>query len=240
MMASGGYGVGWSGRAGTRRTMRVPLRVKTLLGLLGLLLLAIVSGAVALGLVAGLASDQDRVDNQTVPYASWVAAAALDAKSVANDQRGFLLTGDQSFIDEADQRIAAARTAFDTAAASAADADQATAVSAAATGFERWVVTVRAEFASYQSGDRGGAVASSLGGDRTMRKTYEQALAHAQALGDRAVAQARHSATRSSTVTVTILAGVLVAALVIGTAIIVWLMRTIALPMLRLAALLTS
>jgi len=197
------------------------------------------SGGVALGLVAGLAGDQDRVDNQTVPYASWVAAAALDAKGVANDQRGFLLTGDPSFIDEADRRIASARTAFNAAAATAADADQAAAVSAAAAGFERWVVTVRAEFVSYQAGDHGGAVASSLGDDRTMRKAYEQALTRAQQLGDQAVARARQSATRSSAATVTVLTVVLVVAVVVGIAIVIWLMRTIALPVFRLITLLT-
>jgi methyl-accepting chemotaxis protein len=222
------------------RGVRVPLGVQALLGLCGLLLLAVVSSGVALALVARMSDDQSRVDNQAVPFASWVSVAALEAKGVANDQRGFLLTSDSSFVDEADQRIATARSAFDAAATAAIDADQADAVSTAAAGFERWIVAMRAEFASYRAGDRAGAIAASMGTDRAIRKTYEQALARAQALGDRTVAQARHAASQASVSSMTILIGLLVAAVAIGLSIVIWLTRTIALPLIRLVSLMTA
>ena len=238
VMRFGDGDAGDGGKAPRQRGVGIPLGVKTLLGLCGLLLLAVVSSGVALVLVARLSDDQSRVDDHAVPFASWVSAAALEAKGVANDQRGFLLTGDPSFVAEADQRIAVARSAFAAAAGAAVDAHQADAVAAAAAGFERWVVAVRAEFVNFRAGDRSGAVTASMGADRALRKEYEQALAQAQALGDQSVAQARHSATEASTSSMAILIGLLVVAVAIGLAIVAWLMRTIALPVFRLVSML--
>jgi len=217
----------------------VPLGIQTLIGLIGLLSLAVVSGLAALGLVLHLAGDQDQVTEHAVPYASWVATAALDAKGVANDERGFLLTGDPTFIEEADQRIADARSAFGAAAAAATDAGEVDAVRGATATFERWVAEVRAEFDGYLAGDRTDAVTSALGANRDTRKEYEQALAQAQALGDRAIATAQQSVNRTSNWSIAILAAIVVIGIVIGIAVIAWLMRTIALPVYRLVALLT-
>jgi hypothetical protein len=57
-----------------------------------------------------------------------------NAKAVANDQRGFLLSGDPRYFEEANRRIAAARAAFATADRLADPGAQRQAVRAAAAG----------------------------------------------------------------------------------------------------------
>jgi hypothetical protein len=67
------------------------------------------------------------------------------------------------------------------------------AVNEAREGFERWVLAVRGEFATFQAGDHQGAIAASLGPDRALRKAYEASLASAQALGASSIQSARNS-----------------------------------------------
>jgi len=162
-----------------------PARYQVVLSVASLLALLVASMLVAIVLVLALRADGRDLDDRGVPYASAVAAAALNAKGVANDQRGFLLTGDPTFIREADHRVSAARAAFAVATRAAIDPAQRQAVHDAHSGFERWLRTMRGEFATFQAGDRRNAIAASLGSDRSLRKTYEQSLATAQALGAR-------------------------------------------------------
>jgi len=117
------------------------------------------------------------------PCANSVAAAALTAKGIANDERGFLMTGNGRFIEEADRRVQRARASFAVSAAAASGRGQQDAVAEARAGFERWVSAVRREFAAFRSGDRRGPTAASLGPNRALRKRYEAARARAQALG---------------------------------------------------------
>jgi methyl-accepting chemotaxis protein len=107
---------------------------------------------VAIVLVVALKADERHGDDRGVPYASAVATASLNAKGVVNDQRGYLLTGDPTFIHEADGRISTARAAFGAAIDAAADPAQRRAVDDARSGFERWVQTMRGEVATFQAG----------------------------------------------------------------------------------------
>jgi methyl-accepting chemotaxis protein len=211
---------------------------QVLLGVGGLLALLAASMLVAIFLVVGLKHDETRLDDRDVPYASAAATAALNAKGIANDQRGFLLTGDPKFIDEADRRISDARAAFAAAANEAADPTQLVAVNQAHAGFERWVQAVHGEFAAFQSGDRRGAITASLGPDRALRKTYEQSLARAQALAASSIQSARSSVAAASSRSVTILVACLLVALAIGVGVAFWLVRSIAMPVARLVAIL--
>jgi CHASE3 domain sensor protein len=70
-----------------------------------------VSMLVAIVFVVGLKADETHLNDRDVSYASAVAAAALNAKGIANHERGFLLTGDPRVIDEADHRMRGARAA---------------------------------------------------------------------------------------------------------------------------------
>jgi methyl-accepting chemotaxis protein len=172
------------------------------------------------------------------PHANAVAAATLHAKGIANDERGFLMTGDPKFLEEADRRIGDARAAFAVAASSPADAGQRQAVNEAREGFERWVLAVRGEFATFQAGDHQGAIAASLGPDRALRKAYEASLASAQALGASSIQSARNSVAVALSRSVWIILACLLVALVIGAGVSFWLVRSIAMPVYRLAAIL--
>lgn len=210
------------------------------LALGGLLALFTAAMVVAILLMAGLRNDQTRLNDRDVPYASAVADAALNAKGIANDQRGFLLTGDPTFIDEADRRIAAAHTSFAAAAQAAGNDGQRQAVSVAQAGFERWIQAVREEFAAFRAGDHEHAIAASVGTDRELRKDYEQALADAQALADSSIHSASSAVAAAYLRSEWILAAGLVLVLAIGGGIAYWLIRSIATPLFRLMNLLTA
>jgi methyl-accepting chemotaxis protein len=221
-----------------RMRPRLPMGLQVVLGAGSLMALLVVSMLVAIVLVVGLKRDEAHLNDRDVPYASAVATAALNAKGIANDQRGFLLTGDPKFIDEADRRTSDARAAFAAAANAAADPSQRQAVNQAHAGFARWVQAVHGEFATFQAGDHHGAVTASLGPDRALRKTYEQSLAWAQALGANSIQAARSSVAAASSQSVTILVACLLAALTIGAGVTFWLVRSIAMPVARLVAIL--
>ena len=222
------------------RPLRPRLATRVVLALGGLLALLIVAITVALVVVVIVRRDESSLSDRDVPYTSAVAAAALNAKGIATDQRGFLLTGDRSFIAEAEQRISEARTAFATAQQQAANATQRDAVRRASLGFENWVQAVENEFATYTAGNRKAAISASFGSERQTRKAYEQSLATAQAAGQRSIDAATVSAHATSARSQVILVATLIAAVVAGTAIVYWLFHTIALPLYSLASLLTA
>jgi len=226
-------------QAGPRVRRGVPLGHQVTLALGGLLALFTVAMLVAIFMMAGLRAGEARLNDRDVPYASAVADAALNAKGVANDQRGFLLTGDATFIDEAGRRVGAARGSFAAAARAASNDSQRQAVSAAQAGFDRWVQAVHEEFTTFQNGDHDQAIAASAGTDRELRKIYEQALADAQAVADSSIRSASSAVAAAYLRSEWILAAGLLLVLAIGGAIAYWLIRSIATPLFRLMNLLT-
>src|SRR6476660_4864279 len=112
-----------------------------------------------------MSHDQARIADRELSYGEAVDAAALQAKGVANDERGFLLSGDAKFLVEAERRIDSARIAFGTAR----------------------------EVAGYKSGNRRVAIDASLGQSRTLRKAYEGSLTEAQELDVAQIASSRQS-----------------------------------------------
>jgi methyl-accepting chemotaxis protein len=221
-----------------RNRRRLPLGFQVWLGVGGLLGLAVGSIAAAVVLMIGLAHHETRINDRVVPYASSVDSAALAAKGVANDERGFLMTGDRSFIVEADRRVGRAHGWFAAAAAAASGAAQREAVAEARAGFDRWAAAVRREFATSRTGDRRGATAASLGPNRALRKRYEAALGRAQALGAGAIRSEEASVTAASGRSIAIVLACLLATLVIGVAVAYWLVRSIAVPVARLVTIL--
>ena len=224
--------------ADSRRLWRRPLGHQVVFGIAGFLALLIAVVAMAIALVLNLNHRETTLNRGNAAYVSAVQSAAVDAKAIANDQRGFLLSGDEQFLDEADGRLATVRTAFATAAA-ASDADaELDAISEARDGFERWIVEFHGEVDTFQSGDHQGAIATSLGADRTLRKVYEQSLADAQAIGVDGVQSGDHSVSAVATSTIRLLIVGLLIALVIGVGIGEWLLRTIVRPLHRIVDLL--
>jgi methyl-accepting chemotaxis protein len=225
-------------RRGTRRPL--PLGVKVTLGTAGLLGLVLVSSVAAIWVVVGMKDADISLTDRDATYGESVDTAALAAKGVANDERGFLLSGDPMFVDEAHTRIASARRAFDSAATAAADAQQRQAVEQARAGFERWVAAVGVETATYRAGHHQEAIDASLGPTRELRKTYEGSLADARALDDAQQQSAREAIATDSSRSVRFLTLWLGIGLALGAVIAVWLVRTIAVPVARMVTLLAS
>ena len=226
--------------AAPRARRGVPMGHRVILGLGGLLALFAAAMLIAIVLLIDVRDGETRLNDRDVPYAVAVADAALNAKGIANDQRGFLLTGDSAYIDEADRRADAVRASFAAAARAAGNHDQQQAVEQAQAGFERWIQAVHEEFAAFRAGDRDRAVAASAGGDRALRKSYEQALADAQTQADSSIRAASSAVAAAYLRSVWALAGGLLVVLAIGGAVAWWLVRTIATPLFRLMDMLTA
>ncbi len=225
--------------AGAPRGRRsgVPVGFHVVLGVGALLVLLVASILVAVFLVAEIKGDAAQLSRHDVPYATQVALAALAAKGIANDERGFLLTGDADFVNEANQRIDAARAAFAEAHRVASRRDQRHAVDHARLGFERWITAVRSEFVAFQAGERNATILTALGPDRRLRKRYERSLAETEALATRGTDAAQSTVASISARTVSVLIVFLVCALTVGVGLALWLIRSILRPVYLLLAL---
>jgi methyl-accepting chemotaxis protein len=187
------------------------------------LVLMAVAALVAVLLMFGLRQDATHLTDSQIQYATAINAAALNAKAIANDERGFLLSGDREFIKELDNRTIRAREAFAVAMSEADSRDQRRAVREANEGFEAWIQALHEETAIYEAGDRERAVEISLTSTRAIRKDYETSLAHAQDLGVDAIQSGRSEVSESATRSLEIVLGYLVVALVLGVAVAAWI-----------------
>lgn len=209
---------------------RVPIGLQVVAGIAVLVVLVAISAAIAVVLALGMRDDHERLHERSVPFAGAVGTAALHAKGIANDERGYLLSGDRLFVTQLEGRIVRAQTALAEAAATAQGPAQSAAVARARTGFERWVRALRAELSTFRSGDRAGSIDASLGPVRALRKSYEASLAEATALGERAVRAGGDSVRDASSRSVTVLLAVALGVSVVGFAVALWVMRTILRP----------
>lgn len=187
------------------------------------MLVAAIAGAIFA--IFSLTRDQAQLQERNVPYAVAISSAALNAKGIANDERGFLLSGDREFLDEIDQRLLNVRTAFAAAAIAADGERQSRAVFVARVRFERWVSALEKELATFRAGDRAAARRAALGRGRTLRKQYEASLAEAQSVAKIAI-QLRRNALASSGWAIMLLAA-LVVMVAVGTAVTFWLVRVL-------------
>jgi CHASE3 domain sensor protein len=216
-------------RFGRRRGLHLAPHRKVLASMLVLLTLLAAAVVGAVLLIIDLNNNASQFTDSQVEYATAIQAAALHAKGIANDERGFLLSGDREFIREIDVRTGNARAAF-SVAANAAEGAQRQAVAEAHEGFEHWVQAVRLETATFQAGNRQQAVAASLGPTRALRKSYERSLARARALGVNALESGRTSVAAVTSRSVAILLGYLLVALAIGIVLTFWVVRTVLRP----------
>jgi methyl-accepting chemotaxis protein len=226
-MESGETTVGrmpWSGR------QRLASHLQVLVGVGGLLALLALAVGVAAFLIVSLEDDATDVSNRHVQYATAIHEAALSAKAMANEQRGFLLSGEQTYLNQFEIDRAEARSAFAVAADSAVGASQREAVEEARAGFELWLRAIRADVTEYRNGFKKRAIEASLGSSRDLRKTYERSLADAYVLGVRSIESANNSLSDSASRGVTILLVYLAFALVIGVAVALWVVRAILKP----------
>jgi CHASE3 domain sensor protein len=198
-------------------TRRIWVATSSLLALLGV---GVLIAAFLMGRVGAEATDLTR---RQVQYTTALTGAALNAKGIANDERGYLLSGNEEFLVEIDIRTAQAREYFDQAAEAAGDAPSRRILHAYEV-FERWLVALEEEIAMFRAGDREAARAVSLGPTRDLRKEYEALLATA-ALSESGVPNATASVSRSASRSVIILLAYFLAAIIIGYTVSAWAVR---------------
>jgi methyl-accepting chemotaxis protein len=110
-----------------------------------------------------------------VPYIIGLQSAALAAKAAANDERGFLISGEKEFRDEVHQRLAKVRMSLAQASDAAATVQQRQAVDRIRQGIEGWFAALEKEFDQYAN-DEPGAIRAAFGPNRDLRKSYEALL----------------------------------------------------------------
>jgi methyl-accepting chemotaxis protein len=208
----------------------LPPRGRVLAGVTALVVVLGASILLAIFLVVALRQEQTQLHSQNVPYASAIAEARLWAKAIANDERGFLITGDRTFIQQIDRRVGNARQAFVDAKLAADGEAQIRALDEAVAGFERWHNRLRSQFDLFDAGKKTVATEQALGPGRDLRKAYEASLERAQALADKRVASTTRSVVSASERFVAILLALLVVALGTGFAVAAWLMHSIVRP----------
>lgn len=200
-------------------------------------LLALLAVAVGLAVILIVSFENDATDDahRHVLYATAIHEAAFSAKGIANDQRGFLLSGNPEYLSEIRTRTAEARSAFTLAASHAVGTPQREAVRESRAGFERWLRVLNGDIAAYRRGSREHAIQASLGSTRQLRKTYEQSLANAYTLGVLSIDSATSSLASSASRSVAILLTYLAFALVLGVAVALWVVRAILRPAFTLS-----
>ena len=194
------------------------------LAAIGLLLAVLaVSIVVAVVSIVSLRSDRTVLQDTNVPYSVAIATAALNAKGMANDERGYLLSGRQEFLDLLDQHLLNVRTAFAAAAFAADGARQHGAVDQAHARFERWVLAIRGQFKAFRAGRRAAAARAALGQGREQRRSYEVALVDAEAAGLTPIELKNNPLVSTGWVAILLLS--LLLAVAICVALTVWLLR---------------
>jgi methyl-accepting chemotaxis protein len=135
----------------------------------------IVTGTLSLVGIADLQSTRSAELQRRVPYITNLNSAALAAKAAANDERGYLITGDAKFRDEAHGRKAAVDEDLAAARSLGSDAERAT-IDKVNDATDAWFAALEAEFTTFGA-DREAAVTAAMGANRDLRKTYEGLLA---------------------------------------------------------------
>jgi methyl-accepting chemotaxis protein len=214
---------------------RLASDVQVLIGVGSLLALLAVAVGLAVILIVSFEDDATGETHEHTLYATAIHEAALYAKSLANHQRGFLLSGDPDYTSEIKTETQEARSRFTLAASYAVGEAQRDAVRRSHAQFERWLGTMLGDLAAFRRGEREEAIAASLGSTRQLRKTYEQSLAHAYALGVRSIESSTSSLSSSATRSVTFLLGYLALALLVGIAVALWVVRAILRPAFTLS-----
>jgi methyl-accepting chemotaxis protein len=215
---------------------RVPLGLQVILGIGGLVGLVVVAVVLAVFFVSGVRNNAADLTDREVQYARAIDAAALRAKAMANDERGFLLSGKEAFFQRFQRRAVRVQGSFVTAEIAAEEHEQREAVREVRSGFLRWIQAVRAEVATYKAGDRESAVVTALGPTRDLRYEYETSMRNAQRLGSNAIESGAESVSSDSSQSIVVLLVYLIAALIIGVLIGIWIVRTILKPVYALLA----
>lgn len=175
--------------------------------------------------IMSLSRDQAELQDHNVPYAVAIFTAALNAKGIANDERGYLISGDPEFLEEIEQRLLNVRTAFAEATITAEDDVQRRAAMNAHAGFERWMSALDRHVKTFRAGDPKRATDAALGPGRALRKDYEASLAQAQDVATSAIELRRNSFASSGWIFILLVC--LLAVLALGVGVTFWVLRAL-------------
>ncbi|MBG0833349.1 methyl-accepting chemotaxis protein [Planomonospora sp. ID67723] len=140
-----------------------------------LALTAVVTGVTGLMKISALQDVHNEQLQKSVPFITGLQKVALTAKAAANDERGFLMTGDPGFSDEVAERFAKIDDALGETAAFADSPAQSAQVEEIADSIGAWKDALAAEFTLYAT-DKAAATEAALGANRALRKAYEEKL----------------------------------------------------------------
>jgi methyl-accepting chemotaxis protein len=215
--------------AGVGRTF--PLGAYLFGGFAVVLALLLGSTLLAVAQVGQLREARQSELGKAVPFITGLQEAALTAKAAANDERGFLLTGQRDYADEVHNRMASAEDSLARARAAAADPGRVAEVDAITAAIRAWATALDREFELYTT-DRAAAIELSVGANRELRKTYEELLT---ASTESASTQLREGVGFDRTVASTkrLLLILLGAALLVSLAVAVAVARTLTAPVAR-------
>ncbi|MEV6349977.1 methyl-accepting chemotaxis protein [Actinoplanes sp. NPDC051851] len=194
-----------------------------------------VTGVLAVVGISDMRATRNEELNKAVPYSADLNAAALAAKAAANDERGYLLTGDTDYRDEAlarkdtiDEQLAAARELGDSTAQANVDAIQ--------TATDAWFTALDTEFTLFTTKPKA-AITLALGDNRTLRKTYEDLMDTEITRANEAIVTGE-SFDSTADRTLTEIVVVLVLALIAGIATAIFVARLIIQPLRRVSGVL--
>ncbi len=197
-----------------------------------LVLMAVAVTGYAVAVVGHLRDAHDRTSSLEVPYLMALSDAALAAKSAANDERGFLLSGTEKFADEARGRRDVQAEALDVAREHASSPAERVAVDDIAAGLDAFNRALDEEFQLYRT-DRSAAIAQSGGPNRDLRKTYEKAFADAVTAAKANVAHASAASSKKASQARTTLLLLLGVVMLCGIVVAVSLSRLVTRPLAR-------
>ncbi|MDO5697262.1 MAG: methyl-accepting chemotaxis protein [Dermatophilus congolensis] len=134
----------------------------------------LIIGGLAIVRLGDVASVGERIQTGMSALIS-IEDAAVTAKAIANDERGFLLTGDKEFTDEIAERRVKVDALLDTAAQGVPTAEHREQIEKLRGEIHAWNKALDAEFALFAT-DRPAATEAALETNRKLRKTYEDSF----------------------------------------------------------------
>ena len=122
-----------------KRLSNLTFRSQLLLVFGTVLSVVLLAALLSLGRLGDVDAAGRKIDDHTRPYSAALWAAAVDLKAMANDERGFLMTGDKSFREEIKSRAETIRGEFERAGQMSAHAEDRETVTAIADKVDRWI-----------------------------------------------------------------------------------------------------
>ncbi|WP_369832100.1 CHASE3 domain-containing protein [Blastococcus sp. TBT05-19] len=159
-------------RAGWLNNRPVATRILAAVGIASATAVGV--GALAVDDLKTLRDARAQELSTALPYLNSLHDIGLTKKATANDERGYLLTGDPEFLPEIEERLAKVDGYLEEARA-ASNGAQTAYLDELEAGLDAWSGSMQAEFQLFAQNPEAG-IALAFGETRDLRKTYEGAL----------------------------------------------------------------